>query len=589
MAEELILNRYRPLEEAGAGGYGTVVVAWDPRIQRRVAIKEMQVDPSLIPAPTADGTPYNVSDIPGLEEARTAALLSDPAIVGVLDFELEGTTAYLIMEYVDGCTLTQLMRNYPDDISLEIIGAVFKSVSHALQVAHENQVLHLDIKPDNILINRKGEVKVTDFGLSRLSNADGFDKAAGGTIGYMPAEQMNLEPLDARCDEWALAAITYEMIAHDNPFVAPDLATAKRVVSEAELVLPSLCMEGLDEQVDDVLFYALDPDREQRYSTVADFAEELQPFLGNPVAGKKQLARLVGYATDDTAPRSESFAEPAPAQTRTYSGGLHILKRLWAVVNCGILGALGLSCLGPWIGAFPGVLFWVLLAVIVVAAALLPQIGTLLAVVAFSVALIMQGAYAAGAILLITGCLWWWFSGRRLFESSNAPLSIVPLGILGLGAVVPVLCGYFLKVKDAVIGTLFAAVLALALSGSKAASLLNWSPINLWNTTELAVNNTLGIPAIQSIATSAPLWINLASWIVAAVVMSLFCSRGNRVLGFIGALIAGAILIVAAFACTWAASAGQLVMPDALDLLRAIIPLAVGGVLCIYGVPERHS
>lgn len=95
--------------------------------------------------------------------------------------------------------------------------------------------------------------------------------------------------------------------------------------------------------------------------------------------------------------------------------------------------------------------------------------------------------------------------------------------------------------------------------------------------------------ATGSIATSAPLWINLASWIVAAVVMSLFCSRGNRVLGFIGALIAGAILIVAAFACTWAASAGQLVMPDALDLLRAIIPLAVGGVLCIYGVPERHS
>ncbi|MBQ9021397.1 MAG: hypothetical protein IJ113_05235 [Eggerthellaceae bacterium] len=104
---DLILNRYRPLEEAGAGGYGTVYVAWDPRIQRRVAIKEMLVDPGLIPSPTMEGTSYDVNDIPGLEEARTAALLSDPNIVGVLDFEIEDTTAYLIMEYVDGCTLTQ--------------------------------------------------------------------------------------------------------------------------------------------------------------------------------------------------------------------------------------------------------------------------------------------------------------------------------------------------------------------------------------------------------------------------------------------------------------------------------------------------
>ena len=223
MAEDLILNRYRPLEEAGAGGYGTVVVAWDPRIQRRVAIKMLQVDPSLIPAPTSDKGTYDIADIPGLEEARTAALLNDPNIVGVLDFEIEGTTAYLIMEYVDGCTLTQLLHDYPDDITPEIVGAVFKSVAHALQVAHENQVLHLDIKPDNVLITRQGDVKVTDFGLSKLSNAEGFDKAVGGTIGYMPPEQMALQPLDVRCDEWALASITYEMIALNNPFFAEDL------------------------------------------------------------------------------------------------------------------------------------------------------------------------------------------------------------------------------------------------------------------------------------------------------------------------------------------------------------------------------
>ena len=587
MARDLILNRYRPLEEAGAGGYGTVVVAWDPRIQRRVAIKEMQVDPDLIPAPVADGTPYNVADIPGLEEARTAALLTDPNIVGVLDFELEGTTAYLIMEYVDGSTLTQLLHEYPDEFTPEIVGAVFKSVAHALQVAHENQVLHLDIKPDNILINRKGEVKVTDFGLSKLSSSDGFERAAGGTIGYMPPEQMNLQALDARCDEWALASITYEMISRSNPFLAEDLKAAKRVVGEAELVLPHLCMEGLDEQVDDVLFYALDPDREQRYASVADFASELQPFLGNPQSGKKQLARLVGAATsDEEVPEDLPPASVAPIE-RAHPRTGTVFKRLWAVVNCGILGAIGLSCLAPWIGDFHNLPFWTLLLVIVVAAALLPQVGSALAIVAFAAALLAQGAYLAGAVLLVAAVLWWAFSGKRLYEASNAPLTVVPLGILGLGAVAPVLCGYFLRVKDAALGALFAAVLALALAGSGVDTLVNWSPPELWASTNLAASNALGLGEIRTLATTPGLWIDALSWLVAAVVLSLFCARNNRALAFTGAIIAGAVLIFAAFARTWAASAGLVVMPPALDFVRAIVPLVVGGVLCIYGVPHR--
>ncbi|MBQ9069585.1 MAG: serine/threonine protein kinase [Eggerthellaceae bacterium] len=592
MDDGLILGRYRPIEEAGSGGYGTVMVAWDTRIQRRVAIKEMTIDPDLVPPPTEDGTPYNVAEIPGLEEARTAALLTDPAIVGVLDFEIEGVIAYLIMEYIDGCTLTQLLRDFPGRITPDVVGAVFKSVSHALQVAHENQVLHLDIKPDNVLINRKGEVKVTDFGLSKLSNAEGFDRAAGGTIGYMPPEQMNLLPLDARCDEWALASLTYEMISGDNPFFADNLEAAKRIIGDAELVLPHLCMEGLDPQLDDVLFYALEPDREQRYETVADFAEELQPFLGNPLKGQRQLQRLVGAATDD-APESAPIAEADPDSTAVYeptpktSRSFRLLKRLWAVVNCGLLGAVGLSCLSPWIGTFQAAPFWVLLAVVVISAALLPQLGSLLAVVAFGVALVMQGAYLAGAALLVTCLLWWWFSGRRLFETSNAPLSVVPLSVVGLGAVTPIICGYFLKAKDAVLGTLFAAVLALALAGSGASELGSWNPMELWGSTELASSNTLGLDTIRGLVTTPGLWIDLFSWVVAAALLALFCSRSNRGLAFVGAVLAGAILILAVFARTWAESAGMVVMPHPLDFLRSVVPLAVGGVLCIYKVPAR--
>ena len=79
-------------------------------------------------------------------------------------------------------------------------------------------MLHLDIKPANVLINRQGEVNVTDFGLATLADANGTGRAGGGTIGYMPPEQMRSEALDARCDEWALASLTYEMLVGDNPF-----------------------------------------------------------------------------------------------------------------------------------------------------------------------------------------------------------------------------------------------------------------------------------------------------------------------------------------------------------------------------------
>ena len=327
-SQQLILNRYRPIAEAGSGGFGTVQIAWDTRIQRKVAIKCIELDEAdaaraalpgadavspagaIVPAwdeerglagpseelgafgEDAADEPFvrSLAHLPGLDEARTAAMLSDSNIVAVYDFEVQGSTAYLIMECVEGITLGQLLRRYDEQLSLDIVAAVFAAVSHALEVAHDNQVLHLDIKPDNVLINRQGQVKVTDFGLATLADASGFGVAGGGTIGYMPPEQMRQESLDARCDEWALASVVYEMLAGENPFLAPDFERAEAVIEEAELVLPSLCWDDLDAAADDVIFYALDPNREERYDNVADFAEELEPFLGDPKRGVSEEA-----------------------------------------------------------------------------------------------------------------------------------------------------------------------------------------------------------------------------------------------------------------------------------------------------------
>lgn len=252
--------------------------------------------------------------VPGLEEARTAAHLNDANIVTVYDCVVEGDMAYVIMEYVEGKTLARLIRELGDEVTLDMVSAVFASVAHALEVAHKANVLHLDIKPENVIVNKEGVVKVTDFGLSTLMDGSGQGKTGGGTIGYMPLEQMRRQPLDVRTDEWALASLTYEMLTGSNPFRARTLAEAETAIEDAEIILPSRCWDGMDEEVDDVMFTALSPDAAGRYESVPDFAFQLMPLLANPKEGGKQLGRAVAVS-----PLSEEAADVPEAPAK---GGL---------------------------------------------------------------------------------------------------------------------------------------------------------------------------------------------------------------------------------------------------------------------------
>ena len=161
--QQLILDRYRPLEELGEGGFATVTLAWDTRMQRRVAIKRLALP--------RDWTGNVLHHPPGLAEARTAALLNHPAIVTVYDFETDADEAFLIMEHVDGASLERVLDDVGGALTLDEAAAVIDAVSSALSFAHDNGVLHLDIKPANVLVTRDGRVKVADFGMAALSSA----------------------------------------------------------------------------------------------------------------------------------------------------------------------------------------------------------------------------------------------------------------------------------------------------------------------------------------------------------------------------------------------------------------------------------
>lgn len=592
----LILNRYRPLGEVGSGGYGTVQLAWDTRIQRRVAVKRMPI-PQQLQVGYQDSDVFNElspSQIPGLEEARTAAMLSHTNIVQVYDFEVHAGAAYLIMEYVDGMTLEQLLQQAGDTFTLDMVTAVFDAVAGALELAHANQVLHLDIKPANILIDRQGQVKVADFGMARLSDAWGYSAASGGTIGYMPPEQMRQEPLDERCDEWALASVLYEMISGNNPFVAPTIPDAIAAIENAEIVIPSLCMEGLPSAADDVIFYALDPDRNERYASVSDFAGELTNYLGSEANGRAQLQTALGsYLSDDP-------ADASPAAVADPSTGFSLLSEKlrgrfdlngkvsdMSLRVCGLLIALAAAVAElptfDVLGGSTSLLYMAAFAGMLAVGFAAPRFGALVDLALVVAALVVHGRYAPALIIGVLFVVWWGAAGQK--DNAQADAGTLPFatGAVGLNQIAPLLAGFFLPVNEAVKNTLFAWVLAVILASFGSTSLLGWN-VNLGT----FANGSLEKGA-TAVLTDPASYVVLATWLAAAAVTSVFVRRNTRSTAVGGALLGGVVLLAGSMAVTGVASGFASWTPNVNYLVPAIISTAIVALLGWFYAPERSD
>ncbi len=595
--------------------------------------------------------------VPGLEEARTAAHLNDANIVTVYDCVVEGDMAYVIMEYVEGKTLARIIRELGDDITLDMVSAVFAGVSHALEVAHKSNVLHLDIKPENVVVNKEGTVKVTDFGLSTLMNESGQGKTGGGTIGYMPLEQMRRQPLDVRTDEWALASLTYEMLSGSNPFRASTLADAEIAIEDAEIVLPSRCWDGMSEAVDDIMFTALSPDSDGRFGTIAEFSKALTPNLGSAKEGVKQLSRAVATlpaaATSDTAEDGEDgrggkggffaglfggrgkaeaasaasgvdagagvAAEPAdreaapaahgareereereersqrepraprpprePLIDRLGERGAGWVKRLMAGVSAAMISAVGLLNFRMQFGEGTtpagtqdttfGLFSTVPLAAIVILLLLValtifkPKAGFLGAYGAFAVSLMFSQAWTCALLLVIGLGAWWWFAGRRSDGSCTLVMMTPLLGSVGFAAVVPVVAGAVMDVREALAASAGAVVSAIVFAALGSQSLANWE---VYSNFIVAVNPVIAGAVITNglneTLASAVTWIVAGSWLLGAGAFSLFCLRGTKAFDIVGSVVCGVIIIC-----------GMLVLPPLVGVQNALMPLSVAGAL----------
>ena len=457
---------------------------------------------------------------------------------------------------------------YPDEVDPDIVSAVFKAVAKALQVAHAHQVLHLDIKPENVLIDKQGHVKVTDFGLARLAGEAGYGAAEGGTIGYMPPEQMEQRNLSERCDEWALASLAYEMISGANPFLANSIPEAEDAIYDAELVVPSLCMEGLDPAIDDVMFCALSPDPDERYASIKEFADQMQPCLGGPRKGANKLKRLVGDELEETAEEEpEEFELELPEERREpwrpTPRMKSVFSRIWAAASSAVLGFLTLnSVVAP--DAWSNPISWGVLAAFALLSALLPSVGALFACEALGVSLCVFGSPVLGVAFMVAAACWWYFAARHSREAANVGLLPALIGSFGFAPLAPFAAGYLLRPRDAAATTLFAGALALTLSGLGSHVLSGWDAFS-YALAPLAGSVQDSVAALLVLPST---WITLVAWVAAAAVSSALCGTGNRAFCTLGMILAGVLEVGAIVAGSLADSAGTTLLANPLALVQ---------------------
>lgn len=420
---ETILGRYRVMATSGTGGFGTVLTCWDTRLQRRVAIKRM-------PLATADGSPPSRQIIDeALAEARTSSLLAHPNIVTVYDFEVDRDWAYLVMEYVDGPTLTELLaRVEGGTLTNDEVAFLVESVGGAVALAHENGVLHLDIKPSNIMFERTGTIKICDFGMATLASATGYGGARGGTVGYMPPEQLEGGMVDERTDVFALAVVCWQALLGENPFLAP---TAQESLTRMERG-PRKSIDRMDPEIKgmaaEAIMQGVDPSPAGRPPSIEAFSHEVAFGLGDAGAGAASIRHLLEqYANDGEVHDNGEVRKRLPLSFR-YPWLEGAVARGLAALTCAILALETTRILLAGSGTAQAVTC-VLAAG---ASAAWPPLASVLAIggvcaavfaTSDSVASIMMGGTVL--VLLVT---WWAYAGRATQLTSTALLLPVCTG-----------------------------------------------------------------------------------------------------------------------------------------------------------------
>ncbi|MFC0473126.1 Stk1 family PASTA domain-containing Ser/Thr kinase [Halalkalibacter kiskunsagensis] len=292
MIGQRISGRYEILETIGGGGMANVYKALDVILDRYVAVKVLQ--------PQFSGDEQFIKRF--RREAQSATSLAHPNIVNIYDVGEEGNTYYIVMEFVEGQTLKELIQSR-GPIPIEESVGYMEQMLAALEHSHENHIIHRDIKPHNILIGNDGVVKITDFGIARAISAATIThtNSVMGSVHYLSPEQARGGHITYKSDIYSLGIVLYEMVTGVLPFSGDTAVSIAIKHLQSEIPSARLIVPELPQSIENIIRKATEKDPLKRYSTIQEMEEDVTTAL-NPE--RVNEAPFVALVDDDEATKA---------------------------------------------------------------------------------------------------------------------------------------------------------------------------------------------------------------------------------------------------------------------------------------------
>jgi eukaryotic-like serine/threonine-protein kinase len=327
--QQVYSNRYEVVRGIARGGMSEVYLAHDRHLDRPVALKvltsALSRDPSFVER--------------FRREAQAAANLSHPNIVAVYDWGQEEGTYFIVMEYIDGHSLRDVLRAQTR-IEASRAAGIGAEVANGLSFAHKAGVVHRDVKPGNVLIEASGQVKVTDFGVARADASEALTQTGSvmGTATYFSPEQAQGLVVDGRSDVYSLGVVLYEMVCGTPPFAGENpVSVAYQHVREP---VPSLRERQPDvpPALEQIIMTALEKDANRRYQSADDLRADLLRFRrGRDIVGGPLTGRIADVPSFGAAATSATRARPAVAPAPAPSSVDRRKRNPWAVTAVVVL------------------------------------------------------------------------------------------------------------------------------------------------------------------------------------------------------------------------------------------------------------
>ncbi|AXH36215.1 Stk1 family PASTA domain-containing Ser/Thr kinase [Humibacter sp. BT305] len=366
MLGRLIDGRYQVKSRIARGGMATVYVATDLRLDRRVAIKVMH-------GHLADDEVFRERFV---REARSAARLAHPNVVNVFDQGQDSDMAYLVMEYLPGMTLRDLLRER-GRLGIEQAVDVMDAVLGGLAAAHKAGIVHRDLKPENVLLADDGRIKIGDFGLARAASANtATGQALLGTIAYLSPELLTRGVADTRSDVYAAGIMFSEMLVGAQPFTGDQPMQIAFKHANEPMPVPSSANPEVPEGLDDLILWATVKDPEERPADAKEMLDRLREveaglgivrhagtasqrtmLLPPEALGPSPDDRSTTVFTAPSVPAEEAAAEAAGPEATVQLVARKARRRRargWWLLVAVLVVAAGLGGTGWWYSAGPG-------------------------------------------------------------------------------------------------------------------------------------------------------------------------------------------------------------------------------------------